>query len=254
MAFPRHLAGCYGENEVEVLSVALQRGTEAINLTGNYNSQTIVGNYGDNLLNGGSGADTLIGLFGNDIYAVNDARIVIVENEGQGTDTVSTLVSYRLGAGVSVEALVAQDRVATAGLALTGNAFNQTIVGTAGADTLAGGGGTDVLIGGGGADLFAIAGPTPGSFAGLADFQARTDRIGLGSGFGLGSALDASEFVVGAAATNAAQRIVYNAGTGQLFYDADGNGAGAAVAFAAVAPGTSLSAADFTILPPSTTV
>ena len=238
-----------GENEVEVLSVALQRGTDAINLTGNYNSQTIVGNYGNNLLNGGSGADTLIGLRGNDLYAINDSRIVIVEAEGEGSDTVSTLVSYTLASGVSVEVLAAQDRASTSGLALTGNAFDQTILGGAGADTLNGGGGHDVLIGGGGADVFAFtARPVATSAAGLADFQAGTDRIGLGATFGVGARLDASEFLVGTAATTADQRIIYNQQSGQLFYDADGNGAGAAVVFALVAPGTALSASDFIVL------
>ena len=234
-----------GENEVEALSVADQRGTASINLIGNYNSQTIVGNYGDNVLNGGSGADTLIGLFGNDTYAVADGRIVIQEQDGQGTDTVSALVSYTLGAGVSVEVLVAQDRASTTGLSLTGNAFNQTIVGTAGADTLTGGGGTDVLIGGAGADVFVLG---TNGVTGIADF-ATGDRIGLGAGVSVGTALDASEFLVGTAATTAEQRVIYDQASGQLFYDADGNGAGAAVLFALVTPGSQLSATDFIVVP-----
>ena len=235
-----------GANEVEALSVADQRGTAAIDLTGNYLSQTIVGNYGDNVLNGGSGADTLIGLFGNDIYAVADSRIVIIEDAGQGSDTVSALVDYTLGAGVSVEALVAQDRGSTTGIRLTGNEVSQTIVGTAGADTLSGGGGTDVLIGGAGADVFVLG---TGGVAGLADFQSSTDRIALGQGLNVGTALDASEFLVGTAATTAEQRVVFNQQTGQLFYDADGNGAGAAVLIGLVQPGTQLSVSDFTVVP-----
>ena len=235
-----------GENSVEALSFALQRGTENLNLTGNFLSQTIVGNYGDNVLNGGSGADTLIGLFGNDTYAVADDRIIILEAEGQGFDTVSTLVSYTLGAGVSVEALVAQDRASTQGLALSGNAFDQIVVGTAGADTITGGGGTDVLLGGAGADLLVVG---TNGFSGLADFQAGVDRIGLGNDFSVGTTLDDVEFATGTAATTAAQRIVYNQATGQLFYDADGSGAGVAVLFGAVVPGTTLTINDFAVVP-----
>lgn len=116
---------------------------------GNFVSQRIIGNYGANILNGGSGVDMLIGLRGNDLYAVGDRRIVIEENTGEGDDTVVTSVSYTLGAGVSIEVLAAQDRASSTGLMLVGNALGQTIAGTAGADTLNGGGGTDALIGGG---------------------------------------------------------------------------------------------------------
>ena len=244
-----------GENQVEAMSVAQQTTTDSINLTGNFISQIIVGNYGDNILNGGSGGiDTLIGLFGNDTYAVGDARMMIIEQAGQGFDTAVTSVSYTLGAGVSVEVFAAQDRVSTVGLRLTGNELAQTIAGTAGADTLSGGGGRDVLIGGAGADTFVIGTVAAGNVAVLADYAAGTDRIGLTStAFNVGTSLDAAEFVAGTAATIADQRVIYDAGTGQLFYDADGNGAGAAVLFAQVVPGTAITAASFDVIVPTAT-
>lgn len=46
----------------------------------------------------------------------------------------------------------------------------------------------------------------------------------------------------------AATRIIYDRASGTLQYDADGNGAMAAVAFAKVAPGTMLTATDFAII------
>ena len=43
-------------------------------------------------------------------------------------------------------------------------------------------------------------------------------------------------------------RIIYDSVTGNIYYDADGNGAGTAVLFAQVAAGTALTNADFLIV------
>jgi Ca2+-binding RTX toxin-like protein len=57
--------------------------------------------------------------------------------------------------------------------------------------------------------------------------------------------LKASAFGIGAVASTAAQRIVYNQATGALSYDADGTGSIAQVQFAQLKAGTALSAANF---------
>jgi len=50
------------------------------------------------------------------------------------------------------------------------------------------------------------------------------------------------------AAQRRSYRIVYNGATGQLFYDADGSGAGAAVLFATLSGNPVLGAGDFTVI------
>jgi Ca2+-binding RTX toxin-like protein len=246
-----------GENEVEALSTVDNSATDPINLIGNFVSQTIVGNFGDNLLNGGGGADTLIGLRGNDLYAVGDSRTIVQESPGEGNDTLVTSVSYELRTEASIEVLSVQDRASTTGLALKGNGQAQTVVGGAGADTIDGGGGADVLIGGAGADRFVFTTALGnGNVDGIADFAPGIDRIALFSGVfqNIGLALDPNEFTVGTAATTAEQRIVYNQGTGQLFYDPDGTGATAATLFALVSPGTALTVNSFEVIQVMTTV
>ncbi len=239
-------------NEVEVLSTVEHIATDAINLIGNFVSQRVIGNYGSNILNGGSGVDTLIGLRGNDLYAVGDSRIIIVENAGEGDDTVVTSVDYGLKTGMSIEVLAAQDRASSIGLALTGNEFDQTIAGTDGADTLSGGGGADVLIGGGGDDRFHFTAALGSSNVDTVSDFAAGDRLGLSSGVfsGVGGSIDDGEFVIGIAAKDENDRIIFNQANGQLFYDADGNGAGTAVLFALLNPGAVLTAASFEVILP----
>jgi Ca2+-binding RTX toxin-like protein len=61
-------------------------------------------------------------------------------------------VNYSLSAGSEIEFLRAAQ--GANGLALTGNEFNNTIVGSAGNDILDGGAGNDYLRGNGGSDTF----------------------------------------------------------------------------------------------------
>jgi Ca2+-binding RTX toxin-like protein len=76
------------------------------------------------------------------------------------------------------------------------------------------------------------------------------DRIVLGSAVfmdvGTG-ALSSAYFHLGAA-TSFDHHILYDQGTGELFYDVDGSGGVAAIKFATVSAGTALSAANFFIV------
>lgn len=60
--------------------------------------------------------------------------------------------------------------------------------------------------------------------------------------------LSAGQFFIGAAANDADCRIVYNATSGGLFYDSNGNAGGGSVQFATLSTGLALTNADFYII------
>ncbi|MFL6846579.1 MAG: M10 family metallopeptidase C-terminal domain-containing protein [Allosphingosinicella sp.] len=126
-------------------------------LLGGLGNDTLTGLGGDDTLNGGAGADTMIGGLGNDLYFVDNAGDSVVELGGQGTDTVSSSISYTLGDNVENLILTGSATDGTGnGLdnVLTGNALSNHLSGGAGNDRLIGGDGVDYFTGGAGNDTF----------------------------------------------------------------------------------------------------
>jgi Ca2+-binding RTX toxin-like protein len=64
-------------------------------LTGGAGSDVLSGGAGADRLDGGAGADRLAGGLGNDIYEVDDAGDVVIENSGEGIDEVRTSLGGR---------------------------------------------------------------------------------------------------------------------------------------------------------------
>lgn len=126
------------------------------------------------------------------------------------------------------------------------------LVGGDGEDQLFGGAGSDVLNGGGAADLFLFTEALGASNVDtIQDLVSGLDRIFLENAVFTGlsaGALAAGAFRVGATAQDADDRIIYNAATGALFFDADGNGGGAAVQFATLSGAPALAAGDFVVI------
>ncbi len=120
---------------------------------------------------------------GDDTYWVDNPGDSVTEAVGGGSDLIRSLSDYTLADNSGIEFLNA--KTATTGLELTGNEFNNTIVGGSGNDTITGAGGGDKLWGHAGADVFALLALDDSSvFAGtrdnIADFSAlEGDLIGL---------------------------------------------------------------------------
>jgi Ca2+-binding RTX toxin-like protein len=239
--------------EVEVLETNNQAGTTAIDLTGNNLGNQINGNNGGNILDGGAGADQMSGRGGNDIYIVDNGADSVVESAGQGADEVRTSVSFTLTAGADVEALRTTDDDGVAAIDLTGNASGNIVRGNNGANVINGGGGNDELTGRGGQDafLFDTALDAATNVDVIADFSVADDTIRLDdavfSVFANGP-LAAERFVVGTAAQDGNDNVIYDDATGALLFDVDGTGTAAAVQFAQLSAGLALTNNDFLVV------
>ncbi len=90
-------------------------------------------------------------------YTVTSASTLVLEGAGGiGQDVIQSSVSYVLSPYSEIEVLrTANDRGKTA-INLTGNDFDQMIVGNAGANVIEGKGGADQLWGGSGNDVFVL--------------------------------------------------------------------------------------------------
>ena len=125
-------------------------------LAGGSGNDVLTGNGGNDVLDGGTGVDVMTGGGGDDIYVIDNARDVVTEAAGDGTDTVRSSIDFTLGD--NFENLAFTGTAATVGTGnalanvITGNDAVNVLSGGAGDDTLAGGGGNDRIDGGSGAD------------------------------------------------------------------------------------------------------
>jgi VCBS repeat-containing protein len=135
-----------GDN-VESLTL---NGSASLDGTGNGLDNSLTGNSANNRLDGGGGADTLTGYAGNDLYIVDHAADVVIEQSNEGVDTVESSVGFTLGVNIENLVLTGSSIINGVGNALnnilTGNNVNNSLTGGAGNDTLDGSGGVDTAV------------------------------------------------------------------------------------------------------------
>ncbi|MBX6373522.1 MAG: calcium-binding protein [Acetobacteraceae bacterium] len=244
---------------------SLLGGEDADTLYGGKGNDVLEGGAGADYLHGGPGVDTLIGGFGNDLYVVTNRNEVLVENPGEGRDTVrSGVLSWTLddnfedlilmgkavrGTGNALDNRITgskQDNL------LFGRAGDDTLLGGYGDDTLVGGNGLDRLVGGEGADAFRITGPNSGRDF-IMDFTSGVDVIEImGSTFaGLTPGeLAAERFAANAAgaATGPFAQLVYDTDDGRLFWDSNGTDPGGRTLIAVLQGAPTLTASDIVVI------
>ncbi len=111
-----------------------------------------IGDYGANTFWLTGSGHRASGEFGDDTYIIDDTQDLVIENSGDGIDTIRSSISITALA-INVENLVL---TGATGLFGTGNGLDNTITGNTGNNVLDGRGGSDTLIGGLGNDTYLI--------------------------------------------------------------------------------------------------
>jgi Ca2+-binding RTX toxin-like protein len=242
-------------------------------------NDTISGNAGNDLFNMSMGGTTS---FGNDsidggagvdsVEFATNAKSGLVADLAAGTVTGGETGGAGSSTILNIERFIAgdfNDQVTGSSAAnyldgrggndtVSGAAGNDTLLGGIGNDRLAGGTGNDTLTGGAGLDSFVFA-EAPGSanVDRITDFVSASDKVLLDDAFhsNIGAAGNFSagdgRFYAAAGATaghDANDRVIYNTSTGSLYYDADGNGAGAAQLIATLTGNPAVAATDIAVI------
>lgn len=225
------------------------------NITSGNAVQTVNAGNGDDIITLGAAGQTINAGNNNDSVNVTSTTIASTINGGGGMDTlfVTSGGSVVMGAGIM---FFEQVQLSAAGSTFTANGTAGLIIQrSTNADVIIGGAGANTITGGAGADTFVF-----GSFGvtsdSITDFTTASDRLAFDSsvftaigGLGAFGAGDA-RYVEGAftSGQDATDRIIFNTTTGNLYYDADGSGGGAAVLIVTLTPAAAtLAATDITV-------
>jgi serralysin len=202
------------------------------------------------------GAGNVLNLVGEAIAGVNPVPPDRVNRPTAGDD-----ILFGADCNDSIAGLAGDDyiRGGAGDDRLFGNEGKDALIGGAGNDLLCGGAGNDILTGGAGNDRFVFGDGTPFDSVSLGidrinDFTPGEDSIGLNKAtFNLFKRDFASNFAIvtdDASAATSTAAIVYNSGSGSLFYNTNGIdvGFGNGGQFASLFGQPTLSACDFKLV------
>ncbi|MBR8826391.1 MAG: choice-of-anchor C family protein [Gomphosphaeria aponina SAG 52.96 = DSM 107014] len=207
------------------------------NMIGDAGDDVLIGQEGNDLLDGGGNDDQLIGRGGNDSLDGGFGNDNLFGGEGND-DLLAGGGNDFLDGGNGDDLL-------------DGGEGDDILTGGSGKDILVGGIGRDILTGGNSPDIFRYndiseAGDT------IIDFVPGLETIEFGAiGFGTDLVvgdLAPEQFVIGSAATDAAQRFIYDDVRGSLFFDEDGSGSAQQVFVASFVDQPLLSSTDIVVI------
>ena len=262
-------------DSIDGVSVEAGAGNDFINLS------SLDEAAGSVLIDGGAGADVMIGKArsGADYqFVVDDAKDVVIAL-GEGNYSIQSSIAYALNdvAKTPAQGMTASSTKYVSNLLLTGASHingtgnslgnliegndgnnilsgllgNDVLVGGVGADTLIGGAGNDTQTGGSGADIFKFDTALNAStnLDTITDFVSGTDKIGLSKSIfkAVAKGVKDDNLVAGDGThvLQANDYLRFDSNDHKLYYDADGNGSGAAVAVVQLSGVTELHATDF---------
>lgn len=227
---------------------------------GSHSNDSLLGSNRDEEFLPLQGFDTVDGGGGTDTVSFELEQVVpdsSVTKQGAAVDLAKNK-SVDTAGGIDTIKNFENVTGSTLGDTLLGDGEANVLLGLAGADTLAGRKGNDVIDGGlgedrlkgdAGRDIFVFSSELGAkNVDAILKFSIRNDTIELHRDVFGGlkkGALDDDAFVLGGEAKDAEDRIVYDAKSGALLFDADGKGGDDAVRFAQMKPGLELTEKDF---------
>lgn len=227
-------------------TLSLKGAVNVADMTGTINSLTVSDTAGNKLVAGGK-------ISAADLFSANGTATTIgdyFDNAALWSGNDKMTVS---GGGRVWNGFAGNDQMigGTGSDSLNGGDGNDRLDGGEGDDVLNGGAGIDRLTGGAGADRFVLDTLAARSADTISDFKsADGDKIVLDAATFTGLAGGvAGKFVANTTGTaqTANDVLILDTDNGRLFYDADGNGAGAAVQIATLSGVSTLADGDFLV-------
>jgi Ca2+-binding RTX toxin-like protein len=225
-------------------------GTVSGKVLGEAGNDTMYGNATEaEVFDGGTGVDTLDFRYGP---AVTLALDLSFENDGAALGDTYMAFEYVIGSAGGADML----RGDGGANSLTGMGGRDSLDGAGGADILRGGNGVDTLTGGTGDDVFRYytlgeRGDGITDFTNVAgnDDKFQISAAGFGGGLTVGALVPAAfQSRADNVAQDANDRFIFRTTDQTLWYDADGNGAGAALMLADLQAGATMTFADITVI------